>query len=228
MTHTPLQQLSLSELVADCRQAQTHEQNPQSCFELFRRAIDERDDQAWQAIEKQFHRLEIHWVRQMASFEIDGQEIEDVLANAHEFFWRYVRVPITTYFPHLGALLKYLKDCVRTAVNQLKREQEQQQLLAKAMQQEVGLTGQESVMIEYRLAETTFWACVRELVRTHITDEEGRLVLYWHFELGLKPADVAKQLPDHFPTARSVSDRIELVKRKLVRVFQLYLHERCM
>lgn len=228
MTHSILQDPSLAELIADCRHTQATTQTGESCFELFRRAIDQRDGEAWQAVEKQFRGLQVRWVKQTASFELNREEVEDILANAHEYFWRYVRVPVATHFPHLGALLKYLKDCVRTAVNQVKREQEQQQLLAKALQHEVWMGGQEQGVIENRLAEATFWACVRELVQTHITDDEGRLVLYWHFELGLKPAEVAKQLPERFMTARAVSDRIELIKRKLVRVFQLYLQERCM
>src|SRR5919197_3581923 len=83
-------------------------------YELLRRAICERDDDAWAAVLERYTRLVRSWVRQHPT-AADHPGDEDARVNrAFERFWRAVTPERFAGFANLASLLMYLKMCAGT------------------------------------------------------------------------------------------------------------------
>jgi hypothetical protein len=87
--------LSVEELAQRCRQesekylaGQPHDET--YCFELFRRAIFNRDQAAWQAIYAQYQTLITSWVWRHSKFQSTNEEAASFVNAAFIRFWRTV------------------------------------------------------------------------------------------------------------------------------------------
>src|SRR5215213_4764190 len=85
-------------------------------YELFRRAIVERDADAWAAIAAHYRQLLISWVARCPGAEHLGERYEDLADEAFERAWRALSPEHFEAFPNLAALLAYLHRCVATTV----------------------------------------------------------------------------------------------------------------
>src|SRR5215472_4036096 len=88
------------------------------CLELFRRAIVERNDDAWGSIYQQYAPLVLTWVTQhQSATPILGQEGSAPLVNAAFAKFSQALTPAKIEnFVSLAAILKYLKMCVHSVV----------------------------------------------------------------------------------------------------------------
>jgi DNA-directed RNA polymerase specialized sigma24 family protein len=90
--------------------------NEGHCLELFRRAVEENDQNAWNAIYAQYRRLIAQWVG-------PHHDSDALVASTLERFWRALRgVRLSTRFDHVGALLLYLRKCALCVQLDLARE----------------------------------------------------------------------------------------------------------
>src|SRR5665213_970434 len=107
-------QLDVRELARSCREETGRYLRGESfsehaCFELFRRAVVERDDTAWESVYAQYAGLARVWLNA-------GMDEDDGVNAAFERFWRAVDADKFVRFGSLAAVLSYLKMCVRTTV----------------------------------------------------------------------------------------------------------------
>src|SRR6185295_15642499 len=84
--------LTLIDLAHRCAQESDHFFNrqphdPHYCFELFRRAIFDHDQRAWELIYTQYHRLVAKWVLHHADFPASGEDTEYFVNGAFEKMW---------------------------------------------------------------------------------------------------------------------------------------------
>src|SRR5262245_24055669 len=79
--------------------------------ELFRRALVERSDLAWEYLYWHYHNLVETWVLRSSSFRHSGESSEFFVAAAFLRFWRAISPERFASFPTLGALLDYLRCC---------------------------------------------------------------------------------------------------------------------
>src|SRR6187551_3270017 len=93
-----------------------HELTEAAGYELFRRAIVERDDQAWAAIYTHYRLLMISWARHASARTSAVGQYEDIADRALARAWSALSAGQFTQFPSLAALLGYLRACVGAAV----------------------------------------------------------------------------------------------------------------
>lgn len=170
----------------------------QSSFELFRRAIVDRDQESWQALMSLYHDHVLHWcLRSGASFG-DGEEMVE---SAWVKFWQsYTAAKFAGAAGSTSAVLGYLKLCSRSVVlDELRRRARLVPLEERQHDAEYGMEEPSPVDIE-PIDTPSFWRLIDE----HLRDERDRLIVHLTYELGLRPAEIQRRHPDLFPSIRDV------------------------
>ncbi len=200
MTHeTNPQHLILAELASWCAKEtdlyfQHQSSNSSFCFELFRRAIQERDQAAWEIICSQYQALVAGWVKRHHGFESSGEEIQYFVNGAFGKISGTITPNRFDSFPDTGSLLRYLKMCVHSVIVDHNRTADQTNV--------------------YPLDESTeeprqaLW----DLINARLHDEKERLVVYGSFALDLKPQEVY----DLFRSVFSDVDEIYRIKQNVL------------
>src|SRR5690242_15158024 len=85
-------------------------------YELFRRAVVDRDADAWGEIAHSYRAMLIAWARRCQASEITGEQYEDLADEALARAWRALTPERFAQFPNLAALMGYLHTCVTTTV----------------------------------------------------------------------------------------------------------------
>jgi hypothetical protein len=212
LSRTPVQ-----DLAAACRrETDRFRRNQPSCdefcFELFRRAVCDRDSAAWEAILVQYRGMVLTWVQRHG-----GAGVEDAdywINRTFDRFWTAVRPDRFSLFEGLPRVLKYLQMCAATAVMDGLRAQRAMphESLDRLFETRPGAVAQsqgegeaplspgpaavdaEASAVDRLSARELWQAIVRE-----VPDEGERTVLYCSFALGMKPAEIAQRRPDLFP-----------------------------
>lgn len=203
----------------DCRCAQEmeafrhhHEFDPAPCYELFRRALVHRDQQAWTAIYVQYYRLVCHWLG-------NPPGDVDVLANeAFQRFWRAIPSDRFAAFPTLDQLLAYLRRSAQSTAMDRSRQEKRRKAYEEALEQlhEWRPAGSQSPVAEQVLDEMAS-AELYEYVARNLNSSEERLVFRASIEWNLKPRMIAERWPDLFRSAEDVSTVKERLFRRLQR-----------
>ncbi|MCA9972826.1 MAG: sigma-70 family RNA polymerase sigma factor [Anaerolineales bacterium] len=219
MTTTQPEKQELARVIADCRQeaAAAYESETDACFELFRRAIDLQDALAWAAIEEQYRDLILHWLLPGSRLSTGDVETADLLQATLLRFWRTLStldVPLRSRFPHVGALLNYLKKCAITVRLDWQRRQQREQRLRERLQREQSFfRDQLATQLEKRdvLARQ---AAVQAWLQENLQDAQERLVYELSYVAELKPREIAAQYPAEFASAKAVYRvKLRLIKR---------------
>jgi hypothetical protein len=172
------------------------------CFELFRRAICNRDDEAWSTICEQYKPMVADWwvrprLKLKASDEDAEKIIEKVVYRTYQKFWSALDPHKFSNFQNLKSLLAYLKMCVNSVIVDQSR-------LAGPRSRDVDVDGLENklrdpgpapeqMVIGYE-GRQKFWDTI--VARLH--DETERLVVDQSFVLALKPREIYNKFPDKF------------------------------
>lgn len=98
------------------------------CFQLFIRALVDEDQAAWDAIVAEFSGVVRAWVYRHPSFGACNEPADAFVNEAFARLWRYGRKRAQeNRFTRLSQCLKYVADCVNSAVTdhytQLRRDQ---------------------------------------------------------------------------------------------------------
>ncbi len=119
-----LSKLNISSLAHLCRQAtdryfRQEVYDDSYCLEMFRRAIEEKNEIAWQVILNQYESLVISWVQRHHSFPVADEDVDYFVNRAFDSFWSaFSRNPDKfKKFRDLKSLLQYLKLCTHTSVH---------------------------------------------------------------------------------------------------------------
>jgi hypothetical protein len=117
------ERLSINELAQRCSEEtnkflKQNISNDRYCLEMFRRAIVNRDDDAWASIYQQYAPLVLTWVTQhQSAAPLLGQDGSGPLVNAAFAKFSQALTPAKMEnFDSLAAVLKYLKMCVHSVV----------------------------------------------------------------------------------------------------------------
>lgn len=179
------------------------------CFELFRRAIEGRDDHAWEAILIQYRGIVLAWVRRHPAHAAVPEDDDFWLNRTFERFWRALPPERFARFPSLPDLLTYLKTCANCVLlDEVRARQSRPDAFETTLDDE---SGSEPGAPDDRLDDLS----VRELweaVIREAKDEAECQVARLSFALDLKPNQIQARHPDLF---RSVAD-VYRVKRNLV------------
>jgi DNA-directed RNA polymerase specialized sigma24 family protein len=179
-------------------------------YELFRRALGERDEQAWAAVYAQYRGLVLSWVRQHPAARLDGDD--DYLANrAFERLWTAIGPERFAGFPTLPAVLRYLKLCVHSVILDERRAAR----LERGLMVLDGLEAANAPSPHDVARDVLDQESGRALLRAMADEAEGeaeRQVLVLSFVRDLRPREVFAVRPDLFATVGDVYR----VKRNLI------------
>jgi len=188
--------------------------DPRFCFELFRRAILQRNERAWDRVYGQYQPLVAGWVERHSMFAAADEEVQYFMNRAFEKMWRVLTPEKFTDFPDLKSLLRYLQMCVHSVIVDAVRRQEQTQPLDDVRQSALQHTGGQPVeeRVLGRVQREELWSLLLERLK----DEKEEKVLYGTFVLGLKPS----QLYDEFQETFANVNEVYRVKENILARFR--------
>jgi RNA polymerase sigma factor (sigma-70 family) len=212
-TLSDLEDINVAELAERCAQetAKSRRKRPADdryCFELFRRAIVQQDQQAWEAVFHQYRRLVYDWIG------ASHPRVEDLVNETFARFWQGV-TPHTfqSRFHDLGGVLAYLKVCAKNLVINHERRRERERL-AHSLVQGFALHPPDP---ERRAIETLAGQKLAAYIKSCLRDKSDQLVFHLSFELGLKPKEIYEQHPHEFESAKQVSRIKERILKRMRR-----------
>lgn len=174
--------------LAESRRFYRHEEyDPRYAYELFRRALVERDDAAWALIFEQYTPLVEHWVRRTGAFTVSGETSDFFVSAAFTRFWRAIPAERFGSFPTLASLLNYLRRCATCVVIDSARAHSYADLLPEEAvnwnTQRMAYADEEATEL---VSREEFWRLVDEL----LTSEAERVIVRCSYLLGMKPGDI--------------------------------------
>jgi DNA-directed RNA polymerase specialized sigma24 family protein len=195
--------------------------DPTYCYELFRRAIVESCQPAWDVIYAQYQPLVAGWVERHPAFVLTGEEPQFFVNRAFEKMWVALDASKFPRFPNLKSLLRYLQMCVHSTIVDQSRKAEQAvaderiESLSDRSATEDGLRHDDPALAGVYRQE--FW----EQISARLNDERERQVVYGSFALGLKPSELQARYRDTFGDVREVYRVKENVLARLRRDAEL-------
>jgi hypothetical protein len=211
--------LSVEELSRRCRQesesylaGRPHDES--YCLELFRRAVFQHDQVAWQAIYAQYQSLILYWVQRHSQLQNAGEEPTFFVNAAFVRFWYITsKKEMGPKLDSMGKLLHYLKCCVHSAiVDDCRRWQRWSQ--GKPDGDGVGEPMVDGIPRpeEQALRQVVTDHLVR-VVRGRLQGEEEMVVAALSWMYDFRPREIQMRRPDLFPDAR----RVYQVKRNILK-----------
>jgi hypothetical protein len=186
---------------------EAHQIDRSEGYELLRRAIVERDEQAWAESVARYRPLLAAWAARASARARIGERCEDIADQAIARAWAALAPERFAAFPSLGALLAYLRACVTAVVidgarAQAAHERIAQRLVASAPQ------SPEQIVLE-RIGRAELWRLVSSVAETR----QERAVLVESLVYDLPPRAILARHPELFA---DVAD-VYTVKRRLLR-----------
>ena len=201
----PWKDRALANVVLQCQEEsqQDRSQGEGACFELFCRALDEGDPQAWAAFQGRYSSLVTGWIRSQGP-GLSQATVDDLAQETWLAFWRSLTrrsVRVRERFAHIGAALRYLKDCARIAVIEYLRWEQRQRRLLDAW---AALPVPSVESLPGSMARREKLGAIQDWIHRTVTDPQEQLLLHLAFERGLKPQEIQRRFPDEFPTVQEV------------------------
>lgn len=207
------QQMGLEELRHRCMveserfyRAQPHD--TRFAYELFRRALVDRCELAWEHLYEIYRPLVESWVRRSGAFAGSGESSEYFVAPAFTRFWQAVTPERFASFATLAALLHYLQLCSGSAVIDSVRAQSWSEMLPEEAIGAQDLQAAPDELALDRISRREFW----QFIDTQLSGAAERAVVYDSFVMGLKPSDI---LSRHAALFTTISD-VYNVKRNVI------------
>lgn len=178
-------------------------------YELFRRALVERSEAAWELLFQHYSSLVEGWVRRSGAFISSGESSEYFVVGAFTKFWRAVTPDRFSAFPTLASLLHYLQLCATSVVIDSVRAQSWSEMLpeeAVVLDRVQQHSPDEEAMD--RVHSEEFW----RFIDAQLNDESERIVVYSSFVLGLTPRAI---FAEHSTMFGSIND-VYNVKRNVL------------
>ncbi len=171
-------------------------------YELFRRALVERDEAAWEQLFSHYNSLVEGWVRRSGAFSSSGETSEYFVVGAFMKFWRAITPERFESFPTLASLLHYLQLCTTSVVIDSVRAQSWAEVLPEDALTYMPATDEKAPDEEavQRVQREEFW----QLVDGQLNNESERVVVYCSFVLGLTPRAIFARRTDLFRTVNDV------------------------
>jgi len=215
---TMVESRTILQLVEDCR-AETNlykkgkQSNEVYCLELFRRALTQQNEAAWQAIYTQYQDLVTMWVCSYSRFSQTGEEADFFVNGAFGRMWQFGTKPGTAKnLDSLGKCLRYLKLCVGSAIEDHHRKEKKDALnIATATLADYD----NPVSTDENQGESTgSLSELRVILWETVEKDEERLVAEESWVYGFAPRQIQARNPETFATTEEVSQiKHNIIKR---------------
>ncbi|HJZ46882.1 MAG TPA: hypothetical protein VKE41_06935 [Roseiflexaceae bacterium] len=182
-----------------------------ACYELFRRAIEQHDADAWADIARHYRGLLAAWASQSSARTMIPEQPDDLADQALARAWAALSSARFSMFPHIASLLAYLRACVRATVIDHAREQAGQLRAAQSVESAAVLATPEQTVLE-ELDRSEIWRLIMRIT----SGLQERIIVHESLVYALPPRAIQARHPDMF------ADVVEVyrVKRNLINRFQ--------
>jgi hypothetical protein len=177
--------------------------DPRYCFELFRRAIVERQQRSWELIYSQYRSQVVGWVDRHPAFWASGEEAQYFVNRAFEKMWAALTPEKFGDFADLKSILRYLQMCVHSAIVDSARAQKQETLPYDEQKAALERPAAKSTVEEHvltRIKRQELW----DYMNQRLKDEKERCIVYGAFVLNLKPGELYAQFQETFRDVQEV------------------------
>jgi DNA-directed RNA polymerase specialized sigma24 family protein len=195
------------------------------CLEIFRRAIVQHDERAWEVLIVRFQDTVLGWLRRHPNSELVCQlESEQYFVDrTFTRFWRSTMHNQQLEFATLGAALYYLKTCLNCEILDRLRAQRRAReaplpdvdFSEHAHWQEKEASRQEGNFAEPQVNEPDESSELWEAIESLLPNERERRVAYLLYYCNLKPREIVRYCPEEFSDVkevyylgRNISDRL--------------------
>ena len=208
------QNLNLTDLASWCAKEtelyfRHQSSNSMYCFELFRRAIQERDQAAWEIICSQYQALVAGWVKHHPAFEASGEEVQYFVNGAFGKIAGTITPSKFNSFSDIGFLLRYLKMCVHSVIVDHNRTTDQKRMYTLDDASDKPST---EPPLEAQAMDRSHQQAIWDWIKTRLQDEKESYVIHGSFVLNLKP----QELYELFRTVFTDVDEIYRVKQNVL------------
>jgi RNA polymerase sigma factor (sigma-70 family) len=212
----PLHLLPMNDL-ARCCSEETNKflrqsaSNDRFCMEIFRRAIVQRDDDAWSCIYQQYAPLVLTWITQRQSAApLLSQDGSGPLVNAVFAKFAQALTPAKMEnFDSLAAILKYLKMCVHSVVaDEVRARQSRQYEETLEMIEQEPASDDPADDVISSISAQGLWQIIQE----ELNSEDERMLIYLAYIQGMKPSEISIRQQRLFPTV----DDVYRIKRNVL------------
>ena len=216
LQHTDPRAASLPDVVSRCAEETRQfvkrvESTFRHCYEMFRRAIQERNEDAWEAVLAQYRGLMLSWVSRHPAVDGAGEDADYFVNGACARLWESIPPERFERFPDVRSLLRYLQMCLHSAITDFARQHAAVTVSLDDAGEEFVAAPQESGLD--RAARHELWA----KVAARLKDDKERLVMRGLFVLGLKPRELCDLNPGVFRGVQEVYGVRENVVDRLAR-----------
>ncbi len=209
---------SLSEVARRCQEETERffhrlAHDTQYCYELFRRALAQRNADAFALLMQNYRALVNGWVRRHPRFPETNEDAELFATGAFERLWIAIPPARFARFPDLRSLLRYLQMCAHCSVADHLRASDP--VLPLEAEDPEGLV-RELASPEPELSpieRAEIWRAVMAELRT----EKERIVLQACFALAMKPREICDEFPGVFESVQDVYRTKQNVLERLRR-----------
>jgi DNA-directed RNA polymerase specialized sigma24 family protein len=182
-----------------------------ACYELFRRAIEQRDADAWADIAQHYRGLLAAWAAQSSARTMSAEQPGDIADQALARAWAALSSARFSAFPHIATLMAYLRTCVRATVIDQAREQASQQRAAQSLEGTFEASTPEQTVLR-ELDRGEIWRLIEQIT----SSPEERIIVRESLVYALPPREIQARHPDMFADVAEVYR----VKRNLINRFQ--------
>jgi hypothetical protein len=173
--------------------------DPSYAYELFRRALVERDEAAWGYLYESYRGVVRRWVRKNAAFEASGERSDTLVGEAFVRFWQAIPPARFAQFPSVNALLHYLQLCAGCVVIDSARATARLSFAGVLQLSDASQRTPDEVVLE-RLWSEELWRHIAQ----QLNGEAERVVVFDSFVHGLKPRDICARRGDLFASVQEV------------------------
>jgi DNA-directed RNA polymerase specialized sigma24 family protein len=167
-------------------------------FELFRRAIEERDEQAWSEGSARYRPLLAAWAGRCGGNAGIRERCDDIADNAYARAWVAMASKSFASFPTLAALLGYLRMCVMAVVIDNARVDMHIDRLGQAIEADAVVTPEQIVLDQ--LDRDELWRIASSVAQT----AQERCILVASYLYNLSPQAILERYPDLFANVSQI------------------------
>jgi hypothetical protein len=180
------------------------ENDERYCFELFRRAIETKNEQAWNLILQQYSRQVASWVRRHELYSATDESVDYFVNKAFFNFWRAFSRDANKLqrFNSLKALLKYLQLCAHTTLKEYVERRMSPGLTVNSryFEWKADDTANPAKKVEGRAQADYVWQHVLE----RVSNEQERIIAEAYLIYDMKPREIFRSHTGAFDSVNQV------------------------
>ena len=182
-----------------------------ACYELFRRAIEQRDADAWADIAQHYRGLLAAWATQSSARGMIAEAPDDLADQALARAWAALSSAHFSAFPHIASLLAYMRACVRATVIDHARDQASQLRALQCLESATMTAAPEQAVLD-EIDRTEIWRLIMRMT----SNQQERVIVRENLIYALPPRAIHARHPNMFASVAEVYR----VKRNLINRFQ--------